>query len=312
MRFLHSVACLFLITHFAFAAPLKNIVVFGDSLSDNGNLYEYMHHQLPQSPPYYEGRFSNGPVWAETLVKSYFKHNPAAHLLDYAFGGAGVFNNISDDDEDTFFTLGHEIDTYLLAHNGQASPDSLFVVWIGGNNYLSLPEEKEETVLEVTSGIEKGLKRIIDAGAKHILVMSLPDIGATPLARELEAPDAFTTLSELHNQQLTLNMQQLKQTYPQVHWMFFDTDKSFKEILAHAAQYSIENTQENCYDALLKAPSKQAVFKIAASIRPNNMTVQDCNKYFFFDLLHPTERVHTITAQYIRALLDKENITFVE
>ncbi len=40
-------------------APLHNIVVFGDSLSDNGNLYEIMKHQLPQSPPYFEGRFSN-------------------------------------------------------------------------------------------------------------------------------------------------------------------------------------------------------------------------------------------------------------
>ena len=29
------------------------MVVFGDSLSDNGNLYRYMWYKLPLSPPYF-------------------------------------------------------------------------------------------------------------------------------------------------------------------------------------------------------------------------------------------------------------------
>ena len=37
----------------ASAVPLNTIVVFGDSLSDNGNLYEYMKRELPLSPPYF-------------------------------------------------------------------------------------------------------------------------------------------------------------------------------------------------------------------------------------------------------------------
>ncbi|HDV5785644.1 TPA: hypothetical protein RJD83_002616 [Legionella pneumophila] len=44
---------------------MKNIVVFGDGLSDNGNLYAYTNHRRPASPAYYNGRFSNGPVWVE-------------------------------------------------------------------------------------------------------------------------------------------------------------------------------------------------------------------------------------------------------
>jgi phospholipase/lecithinase/hemolysin len=38
----------------SFSKSLNQLVVFGDSLSDRGNLYEYMNHQLPMSPPYYE------------------------------------------------------------------------------------------------------------------------------------------------------------------------------------------------------------------------------------------------------------------
>lgn len=99
MKLLASL-CAFLLSGVVSATPLNNIVVFGDSLSDNGNLYEYMKHQLPQSPPYFEGRFSNGPVWIERLAASYFPNDPNSHLLDYAFGGAGV--SVDEEDDEVF------------------------------------------------------------------------------------------------------------------------------------------------------------------------------------------------------------------
>lgn len=42
--------------------PFSRIVMFGDSLSDTGKMYGKMRGYLPSSPPYYQGRFSNGPV----------------------------------------------------------------------------------------------------------------------------------------------------------------------------------------------------------------------------------------------------------
>ena len=43
----------------------EQIVVFGDSLSDNGN--QYKNTGQPPSPPYYNGRFSNGPTWSRVI-----------------------------------------------------------------------------------------------------------------------------------------------------------------------------------------------------------------------------------------------------
>ena len=46
-------------------AGLTQIVAFGDSLIDTGNVFA----ATGQPPaPYYDGRFSNGPVWVEYLA----------------------------------------------------------------------------------------------------------------------------------------------------------------------------------------------------------------------------------------------------
>ena len=49
----------------ASAQSYDRLVVFGDSLSANGNLYAISGQ--PTSPPYFPGRFSNGPVFPELL-----------------------------------------------------------------------------------------------------------------------------------------------------------------------------------------------------------------------------------------------------
>lgn len=59
----------------AAAAMPSTLYVFGDSLSDNGNLYAYTGQAnpatgglaIPVSPPYAQGGFTNGPTYAECL-----------------------------------------------------------------------------------------------------------------------------------------------------------------------------------------------------------------------------------------------------
>src|SRR5580658_5393666 len=48
------------------AGSIDAIYAFGDSLSDVGNVYSAVG--IPASPPYYQGEFSNGPVWVQDLA----------------------------------------------------------------------------------------------------------------------------------------------------------------------------------------------------------------------------------------------------
>ena len=49
------------------SAGAMPIVAFGDSLSDTGNVSILTGGALPPAPYYFEGRFSNGPIWLDQL-----------------------------------------------------------------------------------------------------------------------------------------------------------------------------------------------------------------------------------------------------
>ena len=65
----------------SYAMAFDQIVFFGDSLSDNGNLYKLFYKILPKSPPYYNGRFSNGPTWAEDVGTYYNENNKVRYKI---------------------------------------------------------------------------------------------------------------------------------------------------------------------------------------------------------------------------------------
>ena len=65
------------------------IVLFGDSLSDNGNgSFALTLSAWPADAAYFDGRFSNGPTWIEYVAQAYFGAPLDRGLDDGAFGGA--------------------------------------------------------------------------------------------------------------------------------------------------------------------------------------------------------------------------------
>jgi outer membrane lipase/esterase len=61
-------------------AAFSNAYFFGDSLSDTGNIYAFTGFTQP-TPPYFNGRFSNGPVWVEYLAAGIGKPNASTASL---------------------------------------------------------------------------------------------------------------------------------------------------------------------------------------------------------------------------------------
>jgi outer membrane lipase/esterase len=84
---LTAVSALCILASCASAAGIDAIYAFGDSLTDAGNVYSAVG--IPASPPYYNGEFSNGPVWVQDLAAGLGLPALTPSLLggtDYAYG----------------------------------------------------------------------------------------------------------------------------------------------------------------------------------------------------------------------------------
>jgi phospholipase/lecithinase/hemolysin len=301
---------LYLLSMSVCATTLKNIVVFGDSLSDNGNLYEYMQHKLPASPPYYKGRFSNGPIWVEYLINQYYPHNGANHLLDYAFGGAEI---AEDSTNEPLFTLKREIDSYLLAHQERADAQSLFIIWIGANNYLDHRswDRLNITTTRVSLGIKYELQRLATAGAKHILIINLPDLGRAPVAKLLAAEALLTQYTTQHNKKLLQVINDMRNQYKKVQWLYYDVHSMFNILLDKHKTYGFQHTSKTCHNFnLLNFGNNWQIMQMLkltafATIQTNNI---NCDGYLFFDPIHPTSLTHELIGRNIYTYISNSGL----
>src|SRR3954447_16812566 len=113
------------------AAPFSSVVVYGDSLSDNGNLFAVAGQ--PGAPAYFPGRASNGMVAVELLAQQW-----GVPLYDFAWAGGttGIGNHLDPGGSPT--TLGANglpgMTTSFTLTSAAIAPlasSALFVVWGG-------------------------------------------------------------------------------------------------------------------------------------------------------------------------------------
>src|SRR6266566_5138546 len=103
----------------------QKLIVFGDSLSDNGN--SFVATGVPQAP-YFEGRWTNGPNWVDYFPFVTHHFQPVTAFLrdggtNFAVGGSPSTN------------LAAEIGAFLLSTHGVASGNDVYVIWIGANDF---------------------------------------------------------------------------------------------------------------------------------------------------------------------------------
>jgi phospholipase/lecithinase/hemolysin len=174
-------------------APFNQLVVFGDSLSDTGNLFKTLGGLFPPSPPYSQGRFSNGPIWVDKLAADL---GLSQATLNFAFGGAtSGRNNIGAQLIGGTLPPGvklpgllDEIDQFTAAAGGKrVNPNALYVVWAGANDFLTLPPDLPgaiQATLQGVANIASAVTSLAKAGARTILVPNLPDISLAPLVTQ--------------------------------------------------------------------------------------------------------------------------------
>jgi outer membrane lipase/esterase len=266
------------------AQSFDNIVVFGDSLSDDGNLFALTGGLFPPStlevapgvfvPGYFNGRFSNGPVWVESLP-GYDSD------LNFAQGGArtDIFNIV-------LIPGAIGVEAQIDSFGGAVDGDSLVVLWSGANDLNSGRDPFETAANQI-----ENIQTLIGLGARTILVPNLPDLGATPLVRGTPAAPLATLGTQAFNAALGGGIESVVAT-ADVNIIQMEVFTAFNLVLANPAAFGFVNVTDPC----ITTPSCVTAPREAQ------------NSFLFWDDIHPTAGGHQLLALYAGLLLSTEAI----
>lgn len=205
----------FMIISNVFAEPqpfFKQVIFFGDSLSDNGNFYAHSADLLPKYPPYYKGRFSNGYNWADLLSDEIFEKY-GIESENYAVGGAtAYFHNPFDGYLPV--TLTSEREDYDLRYLLSDKSDTLYIIWIGANDYLPGNNDVDGTTTNVVQSIVSNVEALINNPGSSFFIIGMPDLAYTPEATLKNLTTNYEALSKMHNEKLHAAILQLRAEYP--------------------------------------------------------------------------------------------------
>lgn len=311
----------------AHAGPYTSAVLFGDSLSDTGNVLSLTTFAgLPSFPSYIDapGRFSNGPVWVEGLAASIGVPSLAqpANLLftgtgvigigapggtNYAYGGART--GLGGSAGATTGLVGQ-----LINWNGgafgptgpltrAADPNALYIIAAGGNDLrdartanpgtTAADDAARQAAAETIAGNIAGIAALLaQAGARHFLISNVPDLGRTPEAVDANVVFASTDVTQRFNDALMdalagLDSGFLGLTGIDLDIQLFDMAGISDAVTANPADYGITNLTAPCIN-----PVAPGFYFVPGS----NDADGNCPASAFSDDLHPSATVHRLFA----------------
>src|SRR5277367_4564675 len=168
----------------AVTASYDALYVFGDSYCDIGNIFTATGGAEPAAP-YYNGRFSNGPIWLDH-VAGFLGVPLKPYLLggtDYAIGGAWVTEPQSIPGGGTIPSVPEQVELYLGQHAGKADPNALYILEGGGNDILDTTSGSPQTLgKHIAEGLADSELLLRRAGARHFVIPDLFNVGLLPAA----------------------------------------------------------------------------------------------------------------------------------
>ncbi|WP_462115941.1 SGNH/GDSL hydrolase family protein, partial [Lysobacter xanthus] len=288
----------------AFAQTYSQTIFFGDSLTDAGSFRPTLVQVAGPSAGIL-GRFTTNPalVWAEYLADFYGTNAAPSNQggTNYAVGGARIGTNgtqvFAPGVTAPIPSLQTQVNNYLTANGGRADANALYTVWGGANDIFAITNAGAPAQATITSAVTGQIgivSQLTTAGARYILVPTLPDIGSTPAFRA-QGPSVQTIGTTLSTQYNTALFGGLATAGLRV--IPLDTFHLLGEVIASPAQFGITNTTGTACNPQITA----------SSLTCNPGTYANPSSpytYLFADGVHPSLVGQAILAGYAISVLE--------
>ncbi len=260
------------------ASPtFTHLYIFGDSYCDVGNVFIATGGAQPAAP-YYNGRFSNGPLWVDH-VAGYLGMPPLKPSLlpggtDFAVGGAEVTGPVVTT-EGTIPSVPQQVALYLEAALGKADPHALYILEGGGDDILNANPSGSPQQLgyQIALGIAESELLLRQAGARHFLIPNLFNVGLLPAAQTNPAFATFATAASIATNQWLNKLLALESLLEGVRIVRLDAFDLMSAIQSDPTHFGFTDVKNPC------------------------LTVcTDPDHTLFWDVEHPTEFGHAFFA----------------
>ena len=265
--------------HALFAISISQfdqLVVFGDSLSDNGNVAIASSGAFPGAN-YAPGRYTDGPnttpatngpqgLWDDQLAGRLgittaqpFLAGGTVYAVASAETGSNGVSGVTDQ-------LGY----FAAQHPTGASSTALYALWAGANDIFDGKNPKT-----AADNIYNNILSLAAAGGKDFVWLNLPPLGATPIAKTENQVAALTAATDQFNAEYYTDVQALKALGINV--ISVDVDNLFTQIAANPANYGFTDISDSA----------------------QGLTGIDPDNYLFWDGRHPTTVGHELVANLV-------------
>ena len=259
-----------------------HLYIFGDSYCDVGNIYLATSGAEPAAP-YYQGRFSNGPIWLDHIA-GYMGLAPLKPSLaggtDFAFGGAQVTAPYMSA-AGTIPSIPQQVGLYLQSAGGKADPNALYIIEGGGNDIINATSGSPTQLgFEIASGIAASELLLRQAGARHFLIPDLFNVGLLPAAA---GNAAFASAATNATNTWLNKLLALESLLEGVHIVRLSIFSLQSAVVTDPAHFGFTNLTTPC--TAIPSPSD-----------PTPPVCADPDHNYFWDVYHPTEFGHAFFA----------------
>jgi phospholipase/lecithinase/hemolysin len=280
------------------ASPFTQVYVFGDSVSDNGNLHvlteELAGINFPPSPPYAENNL-NGEPWPTYFGEALGVpvHNMAvggafSGPIMIPMGGAPVpFSNIYGLIPPLIYGLPglqEQVAAFLDAHPAGVNPEGLYVLWAGHNDMfvaMAVPALAPSILENIPFNLADAVCQLTAYGARHFLVGNISDASLTPFAQVGNPAEMRAIIQGVINPAIETIFPEAAVACGASSILLADTFGYFNRVYDNPSEYGLTNVTDPC---LLSAADPAT----------------ECGSYMFWDDVHPTTAAMAVFAEFFR------------
>ncbi|MDF1693110.1 MAG: SGNH/GDSL hydrolase family protein [Zhongshania sp.] len=286
------------------------LLIFGDSLMDSGNLGLRFTNRVGDG----SGNFSTG-AYAEIAPQHLGKalglatNSAVGGGTSYAVGGyetADILNSING----TGLALpagGAVARAAYLTEFPRINPNALILIDGGGNDFLNGTANSQATIIASAQTLVGAVKALSNAGGRYIMLSNLPDLGKTAAA---QAQNFLTPGYAAAVSTGAAGFNQAVQTYANLsgaNIIPVDLAGLIAYVSNNAEAYGFANGSNAAFGPLANFDQRYMCFDDGPS---NNACIEhpvygisqptaDPSKLLFNDGVHPTAKLGEITGDYL-------------